>query len=164
MKTDTICEAMPFEEAVKTYADLVMQLCVLHLRNPSDTEDCWQDVFITLYQHPEVLARPPEQVRFWLVRVTLNRCYDINRHAAHRLHLSLDDSDRLGISHTDSYTVEVIDCLRSLPEKYRAPMLLHYCRGYSVRETAAILRRREGTVKSQLQRGRELLKGALNFE
>ena len=59
---------------------------------------------------------------------------------------------------------EVIDCLRTLPEKYRAPMLLHYCQGYSVRETAAILHRREGTVKSQLSRGRELLKGELDFE
>ena len=164
MTIDSTCDAMTFEEAVETYADLVTRLCLLHLRNASDTEDCWQDVFISLYQHPEVLARTPDQVRYWLVRVTLNRCRDINQHAAFRLHLSLEDSERLGFSHTDVYSVEVIDCLRTLPEKYRAPILLHYCQGYSVRETAAILHRREGTVKSQLSRGRELLKGELDFE
>ena len=52
----------------------------------------------------------------------------------------------------------------ALPEKYRVVIHLHYYEGYGVDEIAALLSRRPGTVKSQLSRGRMLLKNALQEE
>jgi RNA polymerase sigma-70 factor (ECF subfamily) len=48
--------------------------------------------------------------------------------------------------------------LQALPSKYRIPLYLYYYEEYSVREISECLRVKEGTIKSQLSRGRELLK------
>ena len=51
-----------------------------------------------------------------------------------------------------------------LPEKYRLVIHLFYYEDYAVEEIARILRRPAGTVKSQLNRGRGLLKEMLKEE
>lgn len=56
------------------------------------------------------------------------------------------------------------DALHGLEERYRMPILLYYIEGYSVAETAAILRVSQGTVKTWLARGRRALKATLNEE
>ena len=51
--------------------------------------------------------------------------------------------------------------LFALPEKERMPLVLHYIEGYSVEQTAKMLRLPAGTVKTRMRRGRELLRGIL---
>ena len=51
-----------------------------------------------------------------------------------------------------------------LPDKYRIVVHLFYYEDYTIAEIAQILKRREGTVKSQLNRGRKLLKTMLMEE
>ena len=55
---------------------------------------------------------------------------------------------------------ELLELLDALPEKYRAVLHLYYCEGYATDEIAAILGRRAATVRSQLSRGRALLRDA----
>ena len=45
-----------------------------------------------------------------------------------------------------------------LPEKYRTPVHLFYCEEYSVREISEITGIKESTIRTRLQRGRELLR------
>ena len=49
----------------------------------------------------------------------------------------------------------------TLPRKYRAVIHLHYFEGLSVAEMAQTLDVPEGTIKSQLSRGRALLRDML---
>jgi RNA polymerase sigma-70 factor (ECF subfamily) len=56
---------------------------------------------------------------------------------------------------------EVYSAVLSLPGKYRAVIHLHYFEGLSVSEMAQTLQLPEGTVKSQLSRGRDLLRDML---
>ena len=62
----------------------------------------------------------------------------------------------------------VWQAVRDLPEKYRAPVHLFYHEGYSTRQIAEILQRGEATVRSDLHRGRallrEILKEAYDFD
>jgi RNA polymerase sigma-70 factor (ECF subfamily) len=51
--------------------------------------------------------------------------------------------------------------VQSLPERMRNPALLHYYADLPVREVAALLGRREGTVKADLHAARELLRAKL---
>ena len=55
----------------------------------------------------------------------------------------------------------LFDEVMRLPQKYRIAIHLFYFEEYAVQEIAQILRCREGTVKSQLSRGRKLLKNML---
>jgi len=48
-----------------------------------------------------------------------------------------------------------------LPEKIRLTVVLYYVEDYSVKEIKDILRIPEGTVKSRLSKGRELLRKRL---
>ncbi len=51
--------------------------------------------------------------------------------------------------------------LRALPEEYRSAILLFDLYGFSLKETAEILAVPDGTVKSRLARGRQMLRGLL---
>lgn len=55
----------------------------------------------------------------------------------------------------------LFEAVMSLPAKYRTVIHLFYYEDYSVARIAEILHSREGTVKSQLNRGRQLLKTKL---
>ena len=58
----------------------------------------------------------------------------------------------------------LFEAVMRLPEKYRIVLHLFYYEDYSVEEIAGILHSRTGTVKSQLHRGRMLLKNQLMEE
>ena len=49
-----------------------------------------------------------------------------------------------------------------MPEKYRTVIHLFYYEGYSIKEIALMLGKKENTIASQLSRGREWLKGMLS--
>lgn len=51
-----------------------------------------------------------------------------------------------------------------LPEKCRVVVHLFYYEGYSVKEIAKIVEKKENTVKAHLYRGREILRGKLKEE
>ena len=55
----------------------------------------------------------------------------------------------------------LFEAVMRLPEKYRSVIHLFYYEDYSVEEIAMILHRPKGTVKSQLSRGKKLLKNML---
>ena len=56
---------------------------------------------------------------------------------------------------------DLFEAVMRLPEKYRIVIHLHYYEEYSIEEIAAAVHSRPGTVKSQLSRGRKLLKSML---
>lgn len=65
---------------------------------------------------------------------------------------------------TEPADSRLFEAVMRLPEAYRIVIHLFYYEDYSIREIAALLKRREGTVKSQLSRGRALLKHTLKEE
>ncbi|GAA4951522.1 RNA polymerase sigma factor [Streptomyces heliomycini] len=48
--------------------------------------------------------------------------------------------------------------VRSLPERLRVPILLHYYADMPIREVSAVTGRKEGTIKADLHAARELLR------
>ena len=57
--------------------------------------------------------------------------------------------------------VDVRGLIASLPSRLRDPFLLYYYGGFGIRETAALLRKPEGTIKADLFAARAKLKMAL---
>ena len=56
---------------------------------------------------------------------------------------------------------DLIYAVMDLPQKYRVPIYLHCDEEYSIQEIAKILKIPKNTVCTQLKRGRELLREAL---
>lgn len=48
-----------------------------------------------------------------------------------------------------------------LPDKYKEPILLYYYEEFSTGEISEILKVPEGTIRSRLHRGRQLLKNII---
>jgi len=159
--TDLSRADISFEAVVSQYADMVTRLCCLNLNDINQAEDCWQDTFIALYKSPSVLEKTIPEIRKWLITVTLNKCRNLNKRQFLRRHENIDE---LAIPTYDAYASQVVDALRRLPPAYSQVIYLHYYEGYSVPELASLLARNENTVKSQLKRGREMLKGVLELE
>ena len=146
---------LTFEQAVCKYADTVTGICVMRLQNMADAEDCFQNVFLKLYnKSPEFES--DDHLKAWLIRISINECISYMRKnrrqvAVDTLYLNektLDDSDSRDISWA----------LAKTPLKYRDVLYLHYCEQYKVKEIAEILKIKENTVKSLLKRGREILR------
>lgn len=150
-----------FEYLVELYGDTVTRICYLHLNNIHDAEDCWQNVFLKLFKAANMWDKPPDEIRRWVITVALNECRDAVRKLFYRRH---DNIDELVIPHIESFDKSVIDAVKRLPTKYSRIVYLHYYEGYRIEEMSHILGRNENTIKSQLKRGRELLKGVLSDE
>ena len=71
------------------------------------------------------------------------------------------ETDGYGGSVRDTEYSYVYESLMRLKESYRMPVVLHYIEGYSVKETADILKLSEDAVKQRLLRGRHELRKLL---
>ena len=68
---------MTIEDVIDTYGDMVTRICIMNLRNSDDAKDCFQEVFIKLYNHG--MIEDHGYLKHWLIRVTINTCKDYRR-------------------------------------------------------------------------------------
>lgn len=57
--------------------------------------------------------------------------------------------------------VDLRSLVQALPDRLRAPVLLHYYADFPIRDVAALLERKEGSIKSDLYQARARLREAL---
>ena len=143
--------------AVERWGDMVWRLALARTANVSDAEDVFQEVFLRFFRHEDELDTD-EHRKAWLIRCTVNRCKSLLASPWRRRTVPLETAAEVGVE--DDYR-EVYSAVLSLPAKYRAAIHLHYFEGLSVAEMAQALGVPEGTVKSQLSRGRALLRDML---
>lgn len=140
--------------------DAVYRICYVYLRSRADAEDAVQSVFLRyLQKQPEF--RDENHERGWLLLTAKNICRDMLRSWWRRHRVGLDELPEPAVPMRDEEPSELTEALLALPEKYRITLYLYYWEGYPAREVAALLGCRESTVRTRLQRGREMLKNDL---
>ena len=144
-------------QAVNRWGDMVYRLALARTASVPDAEDVFQEVFLRYFRHEDELDTD-EHRKAWLIRCTVNRCKSLLASPWRRRTVPLETAAEVGVE--DDYR-EVYSAVLSLPAKYRAAIHLHYFEGLSVAEMAQALGVPEGTVKSQLSRGRALLRDML---
>ena len=141
---------------VERYAAMVYRLAMAQMHARADAEDVFQEVFLR-YVSAAPAFKSEEHRKAWLLRVTVNCCRKIQGSAWRRHTEPLSAQ----LPAPDPADGEALDLLDRLPPKYRAVLHLFYYEGYSVEEIGGILGRRQSTVRSQLCRGRALLRDKL---
>ena len=145
--------------AIERYGDMVRRLCLVHLKNPADTEDIFQNVFLKYVLSP-VVFESPEHEKAWLIRVTINACKDLVKSffcsRTVPLEELLDQPAPLSEEHR-----EVLEAVLALPQKYRDAVYLHYYEGYTAAEIGKLLGKNTNTVYTLLTRAREQLRKTL---
>lgn len=146
-----------FTQVLLDMTDTLFRVAAIQLRQPADREDAVQECLRRAWEKRQLL-RDERYVQTWVIRILLNECHRIQR----RMGRAVPAENIPAVQHREGS--ELKEALLRLDEKYRTPILLHYIEGYSVAETAEILRMPQGTVKTRLSRGRTALKAILNEE
>lgn len=153
------------EELIERYADMVYRLALAGVKNRTDAEDIFQEVFIRLVKNLHKLDSE-EHAKAWLIRVTIN-C--TRKHFANFWNRNVDfmteDADMGKESEELANLLNgesaVLEAVYKLPEKYRIVVHLFYFEDFSVTRIAQILKTSENTIKTRLHRARKLLKEVL---
>lgn len=145
--------------AIDVYADTVKRICMLHLKNTSDTEDIFQEVFLK-YALTSVSFESEEHEKAWLIRVTINQCKDWMKRIFHRQTIRIDDVIALPAEQKEDYS-DVLYAVLSLPQKYKDVVYLYYYEGYSAVEIGKMIGKNTNTIYTLLSRAKDKLREKL---
>ena len=153
---------LPADDAFRKYGDRVFAAAFSLCQCREDADDVVQETFIR-YLSQEKDFESDSHIKAWLIRTAINRAKDLTRSYWRKHRTSWEEymDDLVFAEPEDSRLFEAV---MNLPDKYRIVIHLFYYEDYSICEIAGILQCREGTVKSQLSRGRTLLKQTLKEE
>ncbi len=147
---------MTKEEIVRKHFDTVYRLALSQTKNKTYADDVTQEVFLR-FLNKERTFESDEHVKAWLIRVTINCSKSVFLSSWYKKCVPLTDE----LTFDTEEKSDVYYAVLELPPKYKTPIHLFYYEDLSVSEIAKILDTKESTVKSQLHRGRELLKSKL---
>ena len=169
-----------FECLVRRHQKAMLNVAYRLLGNYDEACEVAQDAFVAAYKG---LANFRGEARFttWLTTITLNQARNRLDHLASRRRVeawSLDapppgrdedppdePADRapsaLDLLEEQAIRKRVERCIEALPRDFREVLVLRDLRDHSYEEIGAMLKVREGTVKSRLFRAREGVKDCL---
>lgn len=154
------------EEIIDRYADMVYRLAVSQVRNRTDADDIFQEVFVRLVRHVQEL-QDMEHAKAWLIRVTINCARKHFGQYWNKNVFPLEETEEVPEREEGFEQAEhridnpVMQAVSELPPKYRSCVHLFYFEELSVKEIAEMTDQPESTVKSQLHRARKMLKEML---
>lgn len=170
MTTDEDAE---FTALVERQARFVFRVAYAVLLNPHDAEDAVQETFLKLYRNRG--WQQAENERAFLARVAWRVAVDL-RPRAPRLAIAARESDSIPFSEPDPPSARpgpeqelvtrnqqamVHAMIDALPEELRLPLVLSAFEELNSREIGGILGVPEGTVRTRLQRARQVLRQKL---
>ena len=169
-----------FAELVELYKDKIFHLAYRMLGNRHEAEDAVQETFLRVYTN---LDRYDENQKFstWIFRIGTNLCIDRLRkrkHTTYSLDAEMPDGEgvdyysllrssedtpeeQLVLSETQH---QIRRAIETLPEKYKAVVILRYLHDMSLQEIGDVLKMPVTTVKTRVHRGREFLRKKLEGE
>lgn len=152
-----------FGELVVRYERRVVRVIAQFVRDIDLAQDLAQETFLRAYQRLDQFD-PARRFGPWLFRIGVNLTLDYLRKRKRRgwWHLFTDASpDRTPDPATDDprqaadLRQEVEAVLERIPEKYRTVLVLRDLENFSTSEIAAILNRKEATIRWRLSEARQ---------
>jgi RNA polymerase sigma-70 factor, ECF subfamily len=156
-------ESTEFRGLIETHQRMVFSIALRVTGEYGVAEEVAQDVFLELYRGAERLESA-DHVKFWLRRVTVNKATDSLRRKSRRPEAVAEEwieeqfvSD--GVGRLDpGIEARLEELLKTLPEAMRIAVVLRHQEEMLPDEIAALLGQPVATVKSNLQRGLQLLR------
>ncbi|MNJ61482.1 ECF RNA polymerase sigma factor SigW [compost metagenome] len=137
------------------------------LQNRGDAEDVCQEVFVKALLADRSQIR---ELRPWLLRIASNECNSLLKRRrngwAKEMLAYLLSRPEISNSVEENYDARETRAafhglLSSLPDKIRIVVILRYANELTIPEISKVIQIPEGTIKSRLNRGMELLRKKL---
>ena len=158
MKNETSGAPVSKKDIIEKYFNTVYKLALSQTKSKTAADDVTQEVFLR-YIKSEKDFKGEEHLKAWLIRVTLNCVKSTFTSSWFKKTVPL--SEEFDIPTLMDEKSDVYYAVLELPPKYKAVIHLFYYEDLSVAQIAKYLGQKETTVKSQLHRGREMLKEKL---
>lgn len=169
-----------FRELVENYQRRVYSICYGMLKNPDDSMDVSQEVFVKVFRYLEKF-NGESTFYTWLYRITVNMCIDFIRKNSRMRVVDYDDGiarieamdgddnilpSTLGLNPDKVYgrkelRHKMLEALETLTENHRTILVLREVDGLSYDELAEVLNISKGTVMSRLYHARRYFQDAL---
>ncbi len=144
---------------VEKHFDMIYKLALAQTKNREHAEDVVQEVFLR-YIKSDTDFESDEHVKAWLIRVAINCSRNIFASNWYKKTVPISERDEK-ITFDTHEKSDVYYAVMELPQKYRAVIHLFYYEDMSIEDISKNLAMNPSTVKSQLSRGRKLLKEKL---
>lgn len=156
-----------FGELVQRYEQRLMRVILQFVHDSEQARDLAQETFLRVFQR---LDQFDASRRFgpWMFRIGVNLTLDFLRKRKRRIRWSLF-SEHAGDKLPDPATPdpraaldvsqEVRSVIDQIPENYRSVLVLRDLEGFSTSEIAAILNRKEATIRWRLAEARDRFQG-----
>lgn len=150
-----------FIQVVDKFKKKVISLCYTYTSDYQEAEDLSQDVFISFYNSIDKF-RGDCSISTYIYRIAVSRCLDYKR----KKNLKGFLTGLFNVSKEETIDLDernyVRQCILSLPEDLKTPVVLYYYSGLSQREIADILNITSKSVEGRIYRAKQKLK--LEFE
>lgn len=149
-----------FEALLRRHGPMVLGVCQRLLSNEADAEDAFQATFLVLVRKGASI-RPRGMVGNWLYGVARSTALKAramsNKRAARERHAAAQAKTETAAPAEDRLATLLDQELALLPAHYRSAIVLCDLEGKTIKEAAQQLGCPQGTVGTQLSRGRALL-------
>ncbi|MGN0487642.1 MAG: RNA polymerase sigma factor [Ruminococcus sp.] len=148
-----------FEKLVLKNEQTLYRISMSMLQNEADAQDAVHDAILKAYEKSHNL-RKEEYFSTWLVRILINCC---NKQLKRKKRYTDTGGILPDVASRDNpyLSLEIGEAINSLPIKIRKVIIFYYVENYSIKEIKQILRIPDGTVKSRLNKGRNMLREQL---
>jgi len=155
-------ELQDFHAVYSRNIERVYRLCRIRLGHREDAEDAAQNVFLRWMRSGKDFDSEEHEKAYFL-RAAHNECINMGRSFWRMHRVAFDDLPPLMTAEEEELpAVSSGEILSGLPAKYREVLYLDYYEELKTAEIAHLLDRPESTVRTQLQKGRELLRKLLD--
>jgi RNA polymerase sigma-70 factor (ECF subfamily) len=150
-----------FEAMVRAYSSDLYRFAFWLCRNHWQAQDLVQECFASAWRAHESL-RDEGAIKAWLFSILRNA--HASTYQRKRLDVEDVDLDDLGVAADDMghERVELEECLGSLPEAYREPLMLQVLGGFSGKEISEMMGISEQNAMTRLSRARQSLRRLTN--
>lgn len=163
-----------FEELIMSYEKKIYNMALRMTNNREDASDIAQEVCIKIFKSINTF-KENSSFSTWVYRITSNVCIDEMRKRKNVVHLTLtnssDEEYELPVEDKGKLPEEIVESrervgllkgyIQELAPDYKMMIILRDIQGYSYEEISKMLNINMGTVKSRLNRARNLLKDKL---
>jgi len=161
-----------FNTLVTKYQDRLLKITYGIILDREESQEIVQDVFISAFKNIQTF-RQDSSLATWLRKITINQCLNWKRKWKRRFkwsHESIEsendhnlfeesrkNKDPETLIREKQFETDLMEAIKTLPEKIRLVFVLNAFEGLSYEEIAKTLKIKKGTVSSRLYSARKNL-------
>ncbi len=150
-------DRVQLEDYFRRYYSFIYRIAFVQLKSHSDAEDIAQEVFVRMIRYNPKFEDVQHE-KAWIIKTCINLCKDLLKSKWHGVDIGFDNIEKKYFVLPNVEIDETLWLVMELDDKYKNVLYLFYYEDYSIKEIAKIMDIPENTVKTNLRRGREVLK------